>query len=125
MESRRLLILLVIVAMFFICPIVACGPNFYMETQTKDVVTGTIQDKYIKRFSSEGADSFMMEVKKDSGETEIFSNGDSMFNGKWNSADVQASVKNGDRVRIYVYGWRIPIISMFRNIYKLEKLPPR
>lgn len=111
----QILLLLVAIILMASCG----GIGWFVETQTKAVETGTIQELYVKRFSNEGTDQFMVVIKKDSdGEVEVFQNTDSLWNWKWDSADVNANLKEGERVRIYVYGWRRPMFSWFRNITK-------
>ena len=47
---------------------------------------------------------------------EVFSNRDSMWFGKWDSASVQARFLPGHRYRVETTGWRVPMLSMKPNI---------
>jgi hypothetical protein len=52
-------------------------------------------------------------------ETEVFENEDALFLGKWNSSDVQGKLKVGETYTVKVIGWRVPFLSMYRNIVKI------
>ncbi|MCH8517904.1 MAG: DUF1523 family protein [Cyclobacteriaceae bacterium] len=47
---------------------------------------------------------------------EVFVNRDSVLNAKFNSADFQNRIDTGQEYTLVVTGWRIPILSMFRNV---------
>jgi hypothetical protein len=53
-----------------------------------------------------------------------FVNFDAKYRFKFNSGTVQndAIRLKGKVVRIYKYGWRIPILSMYENIVKVEEV---
>lgn len=55
---------------------------------------------------------------------EQFENTDSVVFWKWNSADVYQSIEEGKTYRVRVAGWRIPILSMFRNVLEVEEVDP-
>lgn len=50
---------------------------------------------------------------------EVFVNMDSLVNAKFNSADFQNSVDVGQEYRLVVTGWRVPFLSMFRNVIRV------
>ena len=52
-------------------------------------------------------------------ETEVFENTDCLVLGKFNSSDVYGQIEIGETYRVQVYGWRIPLLSMYRNIVKI------
>lgn len=51
---------------------------------------------------------------------EVFENTDSFLYGKFNSADIQNMLKNDSTYICTVAGWRVPFLSMFRNIVDVE-----
>lgn len=51
-------------------------------------------------------------------ENEVFENTDSLFHLKWNSTDLQHQITVGETYTFLVYGWRIPFLSMHRNIVR-------
>lgn len=98
--------------------LVACGINFWGALMTHDTVSGTVTDAYIKRVGK--ADVYHIVLKSDTTEPEIFWNADSIWNKKFDSADVQQMAKVGRKCTAVVTGWRIRPLSWFRNIIAFE-----
>lgn len=55
------------------------------------------------------------------GEDETFENVDSILFLKWNSTDVQRELRKGETYEVRVVGWRIRILSTYRNIINIER----
>ena len=51
----------------------------------------------------------------------VFENTDSLLNFKWNSSDIYGELKVGETYTFNVYGWRVPFLSMYKNITSVEK----
>ena len=51
---------------------------------------------------------------------ETFQNVDSLLFMKWNSADVHREIVAGKTCNLKVVGWRVPFLSMFRNIISAD-----
>lgn len=51
-----------------------------------------------------------------------FVNADSLYHGKWNSADIQGKIVAGRTYRIKVCGWRFGFLSWFRNILTVTEI---
>lgn len=54
-------------------------------------------------------------------ENEVFENEDCARLLKFDSTDIVRKLKEGHTYRMKVAGWRIPILSMFRNIISVEE----
>jgi hypothetical protein len=52
----------------------------------------------------------------------VFRNDDSFWHFKYNSSDVYGLLDNGKRYNLKVYGWRIPILTMYPNIVKVTEV---
>lgn len=52
----------------------------------------------------------------------VFRNDDAGWFVKFNSSDVYGNLDVGKRYRMKVYGWRIPIFSMYPNIVRVEEV---
>ena len=52
-------------------------------------------------------------------ENEVFENTDSYLFLKFNSSDLENKLTPGKEYRAKVAGWRIPFLSMYRNIIKV------
>jgi len=53
-------------------------------------------------------------------EDEVFENTDSWLFFKFNSSDFQNKLDRGNTYTVKVAGWRIPFLSYYRNIVKIE-----
>ena len=53
---------------------------------------------------------------------EFFSNSDSLWFGKWNSASIQGQINPGKTYKFETYGWRVPFLSMKPNIISAEEV---
>ena len=84
--------------------------------------TVTVTSLEIKRFSSEGKDIYLVFTKLDNGEVRVFKNTDSLIEFKFNSSDFQAKLEPNKKYKLKVYGWRIPFLSQYENIIKVQPL---
>lgn len=51
-----------------------------------------------------------------------YRNTDSLHYFKFNSSDIQGKLAEEGRFRISYYGFRVPVLSMYKNITKVEKI---
>ena len=89
----------------------------YSNTNSYTVI---VTDKQIKR--KDEKDIYLVFTKLENGETRVFKNEDAFFKGKFNSSDVQAKLEIGHTYDIDTYGYRIPFMSMYENIFKVEEV---
>lgn len=88
--------------------------SYYSYYDTKDIVTITVSDK--ERISTEESSKYLIFT-----ESEVFENTDDLFKLKFNSSDFYAKLKIGETYTVEVYGWRVPMMSMYRNIIRIVK----
>ena len=69
--------------------------------QNKEVHQGTITDKYNKRQDKEDKFYIVLDNKQ------VIENSDLLFKKKFDSADIQARLKVGDKVEVKTIGYRI------------------
>lgn len=81
---------------------------------TKETVTVTVTDK--ERINS-GESSYYLVFT----DGEVFKNKDSLLYFKFNSSDIYGRLEPGNTYELTVYWFRVPFLSMYRNIvdYKL------
>ncbi|WAW11884.1 hypothetical protein [Staphylococcus phage SAP6] len=82
--------------------------------QHKEVHQGTITDKYNKR--QDDADKFYIVVDN----KKVIENSDLLFKKKFDSADIQARLKVGDKVEVKTIGYRIHILNLYPVLYDVE-----
>lgn len=86
------------------------------EYKNKEIYTGEITDKYNKR--SYDTDDFyiILDNKK------VIANTDLIFKGKFDSADIQAQLKVGEKVKVKTIGYRVPFLNFYPKLYEIEKV---
>lgn len=53
---------------------------------------------------------------------EPLQNEDALFHGKFNSSTVYGEIEKGKCYRFKVYGWRVPFLSMYKNIVRKREI---
>lgn len=97
----------ILIIALFIVPI-------YLQYNHKQEFSGEITDKYNKRDGDSGKFYIVLDDKK------IIQNSDLLFKGRFDSADVQAQLKVGDKVKVKTIGYRIQFFSMYPQMYEVK-----
>jgi len=90
-------------------------PGLLTNAYRTSTITGTIVETKV----DEGNTYFVFQ--HDSGRTELLSNNDAWYFGKFNSGDFLMDLKIGTHYEMRVNSMRIPFLSMFRNIVSYEE----
>ena len=78
----------------------------------------TVTDK--ERVADGDTSSYLVFTEDEQGNVVVFENTDNLLRGKWDSSNIQGQLKVGNTYRIVVVGYRIPFLSMYQNIIKIE-----
>lgn len=100
--------------LFLVVAIIIGGIFTHLNYKNPEVVEGVVVNSYIKRYDE--SDYFHHVVEYDDGSKEVLQNRDALWLGKFNSADLEFGISEGERYRFHVRGSRIHFFSMFRNI---------
>jgi hypothetical protein len=93
------------------------GCTAAIQKGTVETVTAKVTEKTtVVRPTGEGGSKSVYLIYTD---RETFSNEDTLFHGKFNSSDLYGKIKAGRTYKMQVYGWRIPFLSMYRNIVSI------
>ncbi|HDE3539215.1 TPA: hypothetical protein PDI93_002632 [Staphylococcus aureus] len=84
--------------------------------QHKEVHQGTITDKYNKRQDKEDKFYIVLDNKQ------VIENSDLLFKKKFDSADIQARLKIGDKVEVKTIGYRIHFLNLYPVLYEVKKV---
>ena len=103
-----------ILAIIIIIASIIGGISIYNNTSEYTI---TITDK--ERIYSDGDSKYLIFGEDANGTSLVFENTDSFFHGKWNSSNIQGQLKEGNTYTIKVYGYRIPMLSMYENIIEI------
>lgn len=113
-KNFTLIELIVILCIVFVLGSIVGSP--IVDRCTKDTVTITIEDKAIKRHG-DSDDKYL--IYTDKGTFEIT---DSLAYWRWDSSDLYGEIKVGHTYECTVCGWRIPILSSYKNIISAEEV---
>ncbi|HFN8689856.1 TPA: hypothetical protein ACHHTT_000609 [Staphylococcus aureus] len=84
--------------------------------QHKETHQGTITDKYNKRQDKEDKFYIVLDNKQ------VIENSDLLFKKKFDSADIQAKLKIGDKVEVKTIGYRIHFLNLYPVLYEVKKV---
>ncbi|HHO1338766.1 TPA: hypothetical protein ACRUBO_002345 [Staphylococcus aureus] len=84
--------------------------------QHKEIHQGTITDKYNKRQDKEDKFYIVLDNKQ------VIENSDLLFKKKFDSADIQARLKVGDKVEVKTIGYRIHFLNLYPVLYEVKKV---
>ncbi|EVS32405.1 phage protein [Staphylococcus aureus M1360] len=84
--------------------------------QHKETHQGTITDKYNKRQDKEDKFYIVLDNKQ------VIENSDLLFKKKFDSADIQARLKVGDKVKVKTIGYRIHFLNLYPVLYEVKKV---
>lgn len=109
-------IIIPMMIVFLICSFLFYTTYSVVSYFHKETFTGTITDKYTKRNNSEDDFFIVLDDKK------VIMNTDITMKARFNSADVQAELNKGDKVRVKTIGYRIPMLDTFPKMYEVKIL---
>lgn len=86
-----------------------------LQYNHKETFNGEITEKYNKRDGD--SDKFFIVLD----DNKVIENSDLLFKGKFNSADIQAKLKVGDKVEVKTIGYRVHLLSMYPTMYEVKE----
>lgn len=89
-----------------------CGSHLDRET----IYNVRVTDK--ERINERDSNGYYLVYTDD----EVFQNADTWLEGKFSSSDLQGSLHVDRCYALWVYGWRIPFLSAYRNIVSAEEV---
>jgi hypothetical protein len=99
----------------FIIALVIGGFSFIGFNNQETVICSVDSKERVTTGTNHLSSKFMVYCNE-----EVFQNTDELFAWKFNSADFQKNLKVGNKYQLLVCGFRIPFLSMFRNIIRIE-----
>lgn len=115
MRKRNLIVFLIAVVIFISS--IGLMTAAQLNENTYEV---TILNKEVKKTSD--SYKYLIFTELENGEVRVFENTDSLLRWKFNSSDLYGELKEGGSFIINVYGFRIPLLSMYENIYEVEEV---
>lgn len=106
MKNLKVIAIITLIVILFIGALVS--PRL-----TYDEVTVKVTDK--ERITGKESSYYLIFT-----ESETFKNSDSLVYFKFNSSDLYGMLKEGRTYTLGVYGWRVPVVSAYRNIVSIK-----
>lgn len=117
LEKERRKIKLKTIAYIFVF-ILVIGFTFVTSFNDK-TYTVTVTDK--ERVNKSDSSKYLVFCEDENGEVLVFENTDELLRLKFNSSTVQGTIKQGGKYKLTVVGFRVPFLSMYQNIIKVEE----
>lgn len=109
-------LLKVIISIILLYGVVYGLSSYYKSTA--ETIEITVKDKErIMTGSGENVTSKFIVYTQN----EVFENTDTFLYSKYTSSDFQNKLDKGQTYTVKVVGWRVPFLSMYRNIVLIEK----
>jgi hypothetical protein len=83
---------------------------------TEYVVTVTDKERVVK----DNVSKYIIFTEDEQGNVLVFENTDDLWRGKFDSSNMQGQLKEGNKYTVTVVGYRVPFLSMYQNIIKIE-----
>lgn len=118
---RRIIITVSVVVILIVFSLIT--EVIFSFNDTEYTITVTDKERVNIRYSSRYLSSkYLVFGDDEDGNSLVFENTDCLFRGKWNSSNIQGQMKEGNKYKITVIGFRIPFFSQYQNIIKIEEI---
>jgi hypothetical protein len=111
-KSIKVFLLITTATLIIVLTPICMVVNSYVNNEK--TVYGTVTDKYVKNDGDTSSYYVVVDGKP-------YVNTDSLIKGKFNSADIQAKIKTGNKVKMETYGFRNNFFSFFPNIKEVKQ----
>jgi hypothetical protein len=105
-------IVLIVVALIALYMVGSCS----YAGCTSFTTTIIVEKTWAKKTSSNGADVYLV---RDSISNINYRCDDSLWKMHWSASDVWSELKTDHKYKVHAFGWRIPAMSMYPNIYEI------
>ena len=89
---------------------------------TEYTITVTDKERIYTGSGNNSSSKYLVFGDDQNGNSLVFENTDCFIRGKWNSSNIQGQLKNNNTYKITVIGYRVPFLSWYQNIIKIEEV---
>lgn len=89
-----------------------------LKVSNPQTYTVTVQSKEVKNSSKDSGKYLVFTADAKTGESRVFEVTDSLWKGRFNSADVYNMIQINHTYKFETGGYRVPLLSYYPNIYK-------
>lgn len=101
-----------LIVVFILMVIFSAWVALSTRTQVRDTV---VKSERVCSGGESGTCRYLVFAKK-----EVYQNRDTFWYWKFNSSDLYRDIENGKTYNFTVYGFRVPFLSWYRNIIKVD-----
>lgn len=117
----------IIVFVIAILAIAILSEVIFSFNDTEYTVTVTSKDRIVESSKDSDGNShttsrYLVFADDESGNPLVFENTDCFIRWKFNSSNIQGQLKDGHTYKITVIGYRVPFLSWYQNIIKVEEI---
>ena len=89
---------------------------------TEYTITVTDKERIYTGSGNNSSSKYLVFGDDQNGNSLVFENTDCFIRGKWNSSNIQGQLKEDNTYKITVIGYRVPFLSWYQNIIKIEEV---
>ena len=119
-KNTRIFFVIVMIAIMLISLI---GQEaIFNFNDTEYTITVTDKERIYTGSGNSSSSKYLVFGDDQNGNSLVFENTDCFIRGKWNSSNIQGQLKVGNTYKITVIGYRVPFLSWYQNIIKIEEV---
>ena len=119
-KKTRIFFVVIMIAIILVLSI-GCQALFNFN-DTEYTITVTDKERIYTGSGNSSSSKYLVFGDDDNGNSLVFENTDCFIRGKWNSSNIQGQLKEGNTYKITVIGYRVPFLSWYQNIIKIEEV---
>lgn len=108
------------ILVIFLCLFLTIGKSI-IKVSNPQTYTVTVQSKETKN-SKDDSKYLVFTIDTETGESRVFEVTDSLWKGRFNSADVYNIITPGHTYEFTTGGYRVPLFSWYQNIYEVNEV---
>ena len=119
-KNTRIFFVVIMIAIILVLSI-GCQVLFNFN-DTEYTITITDKERIYTGSGNSSSSKYLVFGDDNNGNSLVFENTDCFIRGKWNSSNIQGQLKVGNTYKITVIGYRVPFLSWYQNIIKIEEV---
>ena len=119
-KNTRTFFVVVMIAIMFV--LLIGQEALFNFNDTEYTITVTDKERIYTGSGDNSSSKYLVFGDDQNGNSLVFENTDCFIRGKWDSSNIQGQLKEGNVYKITVIGYRVPFLSWYQNIIKIEEV---
>ena len=119
-KNTRIFFVVVMIAIMLVSLI--AQEAIFNFNDTEYTITVTDKERIYTGSGNSSSSKYLVFGDDQNGNSLVFENTDCFIRGKWDSSNIQGQLKEGNVYKITVIGYRVPFLSWYQNIIKIEEV---